>query len=50
MWCILYGSDYPYLPDKVLKANLKKLKQTLAHDENLSRYTDLFFWKNSIHK
>lgn len=44
---ILYGSDYPYLPDKVLKANLEKLKQTLAHDKNLSPHTDLFFWKNA---
>ena len=44
---ILYGSDYPYLPDAVLKANLQRLKQTLAADENLAGYADMFLWKNS---
>ena len=36
---ILYGSDYPYLPDAVLKANLQRLKQTLAADEELAPYS-----------
>lgn len=44
---ILYGSDYPYLPDAVLKANLQRLKQTLASDEELAGYADMFLWKNS---
>lgn len=44
---IFYGSDYPYLPDAVLKANLQRLKQTLASDKELARYTDLFMWKNA---
>lgn len=44
---ILYGSDYPYLPDSVLKANLQKLKQTLASDKELARYADMFLWKNA---
>ena len=44
---ILYGSDFPYLPDAVLKANLQKLKQMLASDEELAGYTDLFLWKNA---
>ena len=44
---ILYGSDYPYLPDAVLKANLQRLKQTLAADEELSGYADKFLWKNA---
>ena len=44
---ILYGSDYPYLPDTVLKANLQRLKQTLASDKELSVYSDLFLWKNA---
>ena len=44
---ILYGSDYPYLPDAVLKANLQRLKQTLAADEELAGYADMFLWKNS---
>ena len=44
---ILYGSDYPYLPDAVLKANLQKLKQTLAADKELAGHADLFLWKNA---
>lgn len=43
---ILYGSDYPYLPDALLKANLQRLKQTLASDKELAGYADLFLWKN----
>lgn len=44
---ILYGSDYPYLPDAVLQANLQRLKQTLASDQELAGYTDCFLWKNA---
>ena len=44
---ILYGSDYPYLPDAVLKANLQRLKQTLASDEELARYSKDILWKNA---
>lgn len=44
---ILYESDYPYLPDAVLKANLQRLKQTLASDKELAGYADLFLWKNA---
>lgn len=44
---ILYGSDYPYLPNAVLQANLKRLKQTLASDEELAEYADLILWKNA---
>lgn len=44
---ILYGSDYPYLPDAVLKANLQRLKQTLVSDKGLAGYADWFLWKNA---
>lgn len=44
---LLYGSDYPYLPDAVLKANLQKLKQTLFSDEELKQYADKILWKNA---
>ena len=44
---ILYGSDYPYLPDAMLKANLQRLKQTLASDEELAGYADMFLWENA---
>ena len=37
---ILYGSDYPYLPDAVLKANLQRLKQTLSSQ----RIKDITLW------
>ena len=44
---ILYGSDYPYLPDAVLKSNLQRLKQTLAADKELARYSGDILWKNA---
>lgn len=44
---ILYSSDYSYLPDTVLKANLQRLKRTLASDEELAGYTDMFLWRNA---
>lgn len=44
---ILYGSDYPYLPDAVLKSNMKKLKETLASDNELAGFADMFLWKNA---
>ena len=44
---ILYGSDYPYLPDSVLKSNLQRLRQTLATDEELAGYADKFLWRNA---
>ena len=31
----------------VLKANLQRLKQTLASDVELAGYADMFLWKNS---
>ena len=45
---ILYGSDYPYLPDAVLKSNLQRLKRTLASDEELTGYMDMFLWGNAV--
>ena len=44
---ILYGSDYPYLPDAVLKGNLQRLRQTLAADKELSEYEEMFLWENA---
>ena len=44
---ILYGSDYPYLPDAVLKSNLQRLKQTLDADEELAGYAEMFLWGNA---
>ena len=44
---LLYGSDYPYLPDAVLRANLQRLHQTLAADQELAGYADRILWKNA---
>ena len=44
---ILYGSDYPYLPDAVLKANLQRLKQTLTANKELAGYEEMFLWGNA---
>ena len=44
---ILYGSDYPYLPDAVLKANKKRLEETLRSDEKLAGYAEMFMHKNA---
>ena len=44
---ILYGSDYPYQPDAVLKSNLQRLNQTLASDEELKPYTDKILRENA---
>ena len=46
---ILYGSDYPYLPDEILIANLKRLKTTLlSPDYDFSQYLNLFLRENAI--
>ena len=44
---ILYGSDYPYLPENVLRNNLNRLKETLDADRELSRYAEMFLWGNA---
>ena len=44
---ILYGSDYPYQPDAVLKSNLQRLKQTLASEEDLRPYADKILRENA---
>ena len=44
---ILYGSDYPYLPDTVLKGNMQRLKQTLASDKELAPYSEDILRKNA---
>ena len=44
---ILYGSDYPYLPDAVLKSNLQRLRQTLVSDKELAPYSEDILQKNA---
>lgn len=45
---ILYGSDYPYLPDAVLRANLHRLEQTLAADGRLADYAAMIMRDNAV--
>lgn len=44
---ILYGSDYPYLPDALLKGNLQRLKETLSADKELAPYMEQILGKNA---
>ena len=44
---ILSGSDYPYLPDDVLQANLQRLKKRLDSDKTLAPYREAILSKNA---
>ena len=44
---ILYGSDYPYQPNKVLQKNLKSLRYELANDKELAPYAEKFLQTNA---
>lgn len=44
---ILYGSDYPYMPDKVLEGNLARMREQFAADKELTPYVEQFFSKNA---
>lgn len=44
---ILYGSDYPYMPDSVLQGNLTRMREQFAADKELAPYTELFFSENA---
>lgn len=44
---ILYGSDYPYMPDNVLIGNLARMRELFAADLDLAPYVELFFSKNA---
>lgn len=44
---ILYGSDYPYMPDNVLQGNLTRMRGQFAADKELAPYTELFFSGNA---
>lgn len=44
---LLYGSDYPYLPEKVLRANKQRLERTLSSDPALSPYAEAIMGGNA---
>jgi predicted TIM-barrel fold metal-dependent hydrolase len=44
---IMYGSDYPYLPDEILLKNKNSLQEALAKDVDLSKYSDAIMWGNA---
>lgn len=45
---LLYGSDYPYQPPRVLKENLRKLRETLAADEQLAPFMPDILGTNAL--
>ena len=45
---ILYGSDYPYQPEAVLKNNLDNLRRALQADSELAPYTEAFLYQNAV--
>lgn len=44
---ILYGSDYPYMPDGVLLGNLQRMHEQFTADKELSPYSEQFFSENA---
>lgn len=44
---ILYGSDYPYMPDNVLIENLNRMKEQFSADEQLKTYVEQIFSGNA---
>ncbi len=44
---ILYGSDYPYQPEEVLKSNLDNLRRTLHADQELAPYAENILYQNA---
>lgn len=45
---IMYGSDYPYLPEKVLIGNKTRLYEALSADRELSPIIEDLFYNNAI--
>ena len=45
---ILYGSDYPYVADSVLKMKINQLREELKADSELAPYVELFMKDNAI--
>ena len=44
---ILYGSDYPYMPDSVLLGNQQRMREQFTEDKELSPYSERFFSENA---
>lgn len=44
---ILYGSDYPYMPDDVLWGNMVRMRGQFAADKELAPYVERFFSDNA---
>lgn len=43
---LLYGSDYPFLPDSIMQNNINTLKNTLKKEEFAEHYEKIF-WQNA---
>ena len=44
---ILYGSDYPYMPDSVLLGNQQRMREQFTADKELSPYSERLFSENA---
>ena len=45
---ILYGSDYPFVPEHALKSIKERMKNDISDNEKLGRYSDDFFRNNAL--
>lgn len=45
---IMYGSDYPYIADKVLADNLQRMRTYLSEDAELAPYARKILWENAV--
>lgn len=45
---ILYGSDYPYMPDNVLIGNLNRMKEQFSTDVELAPFVEQIFTGNAV--
>lgn len=44
---IMYGSDYPYIADRVLVDNLQRMRTYLSEDAELAPYARKILWENA---
>ncbi len=44
---IMFGSDYPYLPNMVILSKLNKLKELLKNDTELKDLSNMFLYENA---
>ena len=45
---MLYGSDYPYQPDRVLKAGLERMRAWMSEDPSLASLLSGILYGNAV--